>query len=375
MTAARRWGIVVAGLVLLLATPLVVAAWPVPQADLSAVQVLARIRAAHDVAFSGQVETEGHVGLPQEEELESVTRLLGGRTELRVWWADADTWRTATVRPTGETDLFHRAGPDGRGESVRWVYESKRVTSYPDPPVRLPLAGDLLPNVLAGHLLQGARLDELTRLPDRRVAGRTALGIRLTPADPRSSIAAVDVHADAATGLPLSVALRGTGSATAVLTTAFTDVSFEPPPAETLRFTPPPDATVHRDVIIDLASAADRYAELAAPAMLLGLDRRAPSDAVGVYGRGPLVLLAVPLWERYSERLRVELARRADVRHLAQGELVTAGPLTVLLGQRRGDRAWLVAGTVTADAAVAAADELDGLRPVPGYPAGGDGSP
>jgi hypothetical protein len=359
MTAARRWGIVVAGLVLLLATPFVVAAWPVPQADLSAAQVLAMIRASHEVAFSGQVETEGHVGLPQEDALESLARLLGGRTELRVWWADPDTWRTATVRPTGETDLFHRAGPDGRGQSVRWVFESKRVTSYVDPPVRLPIAGDLLPNVLAGHLLQGARADELTRLPDRRIAGRTALGIRLTPADPASSIAAVDVHADAATGLPLAVALRGTGSTAPAVTTAFTDVSFEPPPAAALRFTAPPDATLHRDIVIDLASAADRYAELAAPPTLLGLERRVPADAVGVYGRGPTVLLAVPLWERYSERLRCELARRPDVRHVAQGELVTAGPLTVLLGQRQGDRAWLVAGTVTADAAIAAADELE----------------
>jgi hypothetical protein len=78
------------------------------------------------------------------------------------------------------------------------------------------------------------------------------------------------------------------------------------------------------------------------------------------------MLLAVPLWERYSERLRADLARRPDVRHLAQGELVTAGPLTVLLGPRRDDRAWLVAGTVTADAAVAAGAELEALRPVPG---------
>src|SRR5919112_3725127 len=117
MTAARRWGIVAAGLVLLLATPFVVAAWPVPQSDLSAPEVLARIRASQDVAFSGQVEAEGHIGLPAVDELESFSGLLGGRTELRVWWADPDTWRTATLRPTGETDVFHRPGGDGRGES------------------------------------------------------------------------------------------------------------------------------------------------------------------------------------------------------------------------------------------------------------------
>src|SRR5215213_5093981 len=300
MTAARRWGIVVAGLVLLLATPFVVAAWPVPQAAVTAGDVLARIRASEQVAFSGQVEAEGHMGLPQEQALESITRLLGGRTALRVWWADPDTWRTATVRPTGETDLFHHVGPEGRGQSLRWVYESKRLTTYPDPAVRLPLAGDLLPNVLARHLLQGARPDEVNRLPDRRIAGRTALGLRLTPADPESSIASVDVHADAATGLPLAVALRSRAGTAPAVTSAFTDISFEAPPAATLRFTPPPDATQYRDQVIDLASAADRYAQLSAPPTLLGFERRIRTDAVGLYGRGPTVLLAVPLWDRYS---------------------------------------------------------------------------
>ena len=375
MTAARRWVIVVAGLAVLLATPFVVAAWPVPQAEVTAVEVLARVRASQDVAFSGQVETEGHLGLPHEDELSSVGHLLGGRTELRVWWADPDTWRTATVRPTGETDLFHRARADGRGESLRWVYESKRVTTYPDPAVRLPLAGDLLPHVLARHVLQDARPEEVTRLRDERVAGRTALGLRLTPADPESSVAAVDVHVDAATGLPLAVALHGRDSRVPALTAAFTDVSFGRPPADTLRFEPPADAEVHTDEVIDLAAAADRYAESPAPSTLLGFERRATgSDAVGLYGRGPTLLLAVPLWERYSEQLRGQLGRRSDVRHLAHGELLTVGPLTLLLAERSDDRAWLVAGTITEDAAVAAVEELQRLLPTPGGYYGADGA-
>jgi outer membrane lipoprotein-sorting protein len=375
MTAARRWGIVAAGLMVLVATPFLVAAWPVPQADITAAALLARVRAAQDVAFDGRVEVEGHVALPPQAELGSLTGLLGGRTELRVWWADPGTWRTATLRPTGETDLYHRNRSDGRGQSLRWVYESKRVTSYPDPPVRLPLAGDLLPNVLAGHVLEDARPDELTRLPDLRVAGRTALGLRLVPADPESSLAAVDVHADAATGLPLAVELHVRGSDAPTVTTRFTDVSIGQPPADTLRFHPPADASLRTDDLIDLAAAADRYAELSAPRSLLGFDRRATTDAVGVYGRGPTVLLAVPLWERYSEQLRGQLARRPGAQHLPQGELVTAGPLTLLLGVRRNDRAWLVAGTITAAAAVAAAEELEQRVPASGGSSGGNGGP
>ena len=374
MTAARRWVIVAAGLLLLVATPVVVRAWPVPQADVTAAALLDRVRASQDVAFSGRVVSEGHVGLPQQDEFEGVARLLGSRNEVRVWWADRDTWRTATIRPTGETDLYHRVRADGRGESLRWVYESKRVTTYPDPPVRLPLAGDLLPNVLARHLLDGARPEELSRLPDRRVAGRTALGLRLTPADPESSLAAVDVHADAATGLPLSVALHGRGGTVTALTTSFTSVSFGAPPADALRFVPPSDATLHTDDLIDLAAAADRYAETIAPPTLLGFERRTSADAVGLYGRGPTVVLAVPLWERYSEQLRGQLARRPDTQHLEQGELVTAGPLTLVLAPRRDDRAWLVAGTITPDAALAAAEELAELLPTPGGYYGADGA-
>ena len=374
MTAARRWGIVAAGLVLLVATPFLVAAWPVPQADTTAAEVLARVHASQDVAFTGRVEVEGHVGIPHEEAQESLAQLLGGRTEVRVWWADPDTWRTATIRPTGETDIYHRAGPGGRGESLRWVYESKRVTTYADPPVRLPLAGDLLPHVLARHVLDGVRADELTRLPDRRIAGRTALGLRLTPADVESSLASVDVHADAATGLPLSVVLHGRDRTDPAVTTVFTDVSFGAPSPEALRFDPPADASLHTDDLIDLAAAADRYAELSAPPTLLGFDRRTSADAVGLYGRGPTVVLAVPLWERYSEHLRTQLGRRPGVQHLPEGELLSTGPLTLLLGQRRDGRAWLVAGTITSDAAVAAVEELEALLPTPGGYYGADGA-
>ncbi len=51
--------------------------------------------------------------------------------------------------------------------------------------------------------------DELSRLPARRVAGRSAAGLRLVPADPASTIARVDVWADEASGLPLRVEVYG----------------------------------------------------------------------------------------------------------------------------------------------------------------------
>ena len=68
------------------------------------------------------------------------------------------------------------------------VYETQRVTRVPDLPVRLPRHEDLLPPLLAERVLDGARPDELGRLPTRRVAGRLAVGIRLTPGSAQSTI-------------------------------------------------------------------------------------------------------------------------------------------------------------------------------------------
>ena len=111
------------------------------------------------------------MSLPSDDSLESVAKLVGRSGSMRVWWADPDTWRMATMRTTGETDLLHRGD-----RSLRWVYESKSVTISPDVPVRLPNSSDVLPNLLAQRVLEGARPDEVERLPAERVAGRTAPG-------------------------------------------------------------------------------------------------------------------------------------------------------------------------------------------------------
>lgn len=344
-----------AGVAVLVGVPLLVAARPVPPSDLSTTALLSRIRAARDVPHTGRVEAVGRVGLPADSALATVAGLLGGTTRLRVWWDGRDRWRTATLRTTGETDLVHEPGA-----TTRWVYESRRVTISPDVSVRLPTAVDALPAELARRVLAGARPDELSRLPSVRVAGRTAVGLRLTPADPEASVRQVDVWADAATGVPLRVDLLGATGPPA-FSTAYT--AFDPgrPDADVLTFRPPADATLHLDRTVDLASGADLYSSRRAPEDgLVGLPVRVSGrHAVGVYGRGPTLLLALPLRRGDARDLRAQLMRRPGARCTPDGRLTTSGPLAAMVTAPDSFfTPWLLLGTVTEETVLAAARAL-----------------
>ncbi|MGA8996232.1 MAG: hypothetical protein WB441_18190, partial [Nocardioidaceae bacterium] len=360
MTAARRWCLVALGVLVLVSAPFVVRARPVPQPTTAAATLAERVVDSRRQPFTGYVESVGAVALPDNNALSSLTGLLGRTHQVRVWWRDPSTWRVATVRTTGETDLVHRG--DG---TVRWVYESKRATKTSDVPVRLPTTVDLLPHELARRLLAGARRTELSRLPTRRVAGRVAPGLRLTPADPQSSVRHVDAYVDRETGVPLAVAVFARGSDRAALSSRFVDFSPGAPDAATLRFSPPHDASLRVDRVVDLASAADRFAARVPPSTLAGLARRPPgAGSVGVYGRGPTLLIAVPLWHRTYHRVRDDLEGQPTVRELDQGLLLGAPPMRLLLSTPEANgTSWLLAGTVTRRALLRAAGELVAHRP------------
>jgi hypothetical protein len=365
MTAARRWLLVGCAVLLLVAAPFVVRALPAHEEDVSAVTLLHRIQGSRDVAFSGYAETTGSVGLPDNEDLSSLTELLGGANKVRVWWRDPSTWRVSTLRTTGETDLVHAGGD----RTLRWVYESKNVTFLPDVAVRLPQTSDLLPNVLARRVLAGARADEVDRLPARRIAGHDALGLRLTPGDAQSSIGRVDVWADRSSGLPVEVRMFGRGSTVPSAASRFVDLTVGAPSASALDFSPPHDSLVRTDDVVDLADAVNRFAARLPPKTLAGLPSRGPTaladqGSVGVYGRGPTVLLALPLWHRTADRVREDICHQPGARELDAGVLVAAPPMRLLLAKPEpNDSSWLLAGTVTRKALVDAARELAESRP------------
>ena len=84
-----------------------------------------------------------------------------------------------------------------------------------------------------------------------RVAGRDCYVLEITPHSDGTTVGSVRVAVDAATGIPLSVAVYPTGSSTAAIQAQFETVSFAADPAE-LRFTPPPGAKVVEEVAPDV---------------------------------------------------------------------------------------------------------------------------
>ncbi|MEJ7755240.1 MAG: hypothetical protein WKF83_01910 [Nocardioidaceae bacterium] len=362
MTTARRWWIVAIGVLALLAAPLLVHALPVEDSAESATSLAARIQQSHDVPYSGSAESTGTLQLPASTQFGALGDLLGERTRLRTWWRSADDWRVDTVRTTGESDLFH----DESG-TTRWVYESLTATRTPNVFVRIPDASDLLPPILGRRLLDGARPDELSRLPAERIAGRDALGVRLRPSDQQSSIDRVEVWADPETAVPLRVEVYGDSygptdqPGQVAMTTAFSSFSSELPAASITRFEPPPGSTTRFERVLDFASAADAFAPQEPPANLAGLGGRRTSavGAVAVYGRGPTLLVGVPLWDRAADPIREQLDSTAGMRHTTSGHFVGTGPLGVLLTDEDAfGTSWLLTGTVTPATLERAAVEL-----------------
>ena len=353
---SARWLIVLVTAAVLVGTPVVIAARPASPSDISAVELASRIQGSGSVAWSGYVETRGTLQVPDNDSFVNLAQLLGENNELRVWWRSADDWRVDRIRATGETDLFRNGQT-----SIRWVFESERATITAVSQIRLPDASDLLPPTLAQAMLQGVRAEELSRLPARRFAGLDAPGVRLVPAEAAATVAHVDLWADPQTGLPLRVELYGAEDQRPVLTTTLLELSLGVPDAATTRFVPYAGAEVVYEESVDVAAAANAYAPFDLPTSLAGLESRTGEDpgAVGIYGRGPTTLIALPLRGRVAGPLRERLQASASARLTSVGTLAPVGPVGLLVTSRR-DRggAFLVAGTVTAETLERAAAEL-----------------
>lgn len=354
MRPIHRWAVVSVGALLLVGLPIAVRALPAHDRAVSAADLLAEVRAGAHAAYSGSVVTQGNLNLPVSHHFDDTVSLLGDNARLRVWWRSERDWRVDHLLDTGEIDLFHH----GR-TTTRWDYERNEARTSTDPPIRLPRDADLLPPVLARRVLTDVGPDDVRRLPAKRVAGLDALGLRVTPSDPRTSIDHVDLWADGETGVVLRLDVYGTGSQPA-LSTAFTAVSTAQPTAALTTFTPSPGINQGYDDVLDIADAANQYAPLVPPRSVAGLDRAdASRGAVGIFGTGLTQVMTLPLRQQDAADLGDQL-KASGATKLADGWLLRIGPLGLVLtdGHRIFESHWLVTGTVDDATLVAAAQDL-----------------
>lgn len=336
---------------------------PAADVDVSAARLLEQVHASYDRGWSGYVETDGTLQLPDAGQFSDLAALLGTRARLRVWWHDPDRWRVDQLLTAGETDLVHAGGL-----TTEWDYERARATVSRDPEIRLPRSADFVPPELAHRFLSGVTTGDVVRLPARRVAGVDAPGLRVTPASDLSSISHMDLWADPDSGTPLRVDLYASSDRLAFSST-FREFSAGDPASADVAFTPTPSTAVRYESVLDIADAANQYAPLLPPNSAAGLTKSAASDrAVGVYGRGMTQVIAVPLRSREAGALRGQLEVTPGVAHLTDRTLVTVGPLGVVLTGADGAGGWLLAGTLKRDALLRAADDVSS-----GFRYAGDG--
>jgi hypothetical protein len=351
-TARRRWAAVVAG-----AAAIAGAVVAAPHAEGALVgaatttdapqALLARALASGDVAFSARGSSRGTLGLPDLPRLGDVAALLGGTTTTRVWWRDSTAWRVDVLSASGEHDTY--ATSDG---VIAWDYEDHDLDQVVGQPgARLPRADDLLPPQAARRLLGGVgSADRLEPLPASVVAGRRALGLRVVPADARSTIGSVDLALDAATGLPLSLTVVDRTGAVA-LVSELADVSIGVPAASVLTPPDPPGAQRHTTSAPGLASALDQTAPYLLPSSLAGLPvTRSLLPGSASYGTGLVRFSVLPLSRRAAGAVlsNARSAGSAAVQ-VEGGEAVRIGSGLLHAVAARGDdgeHAYLVAGLV-----------------------------
>lgn len=372
---------VVALVAALCAVPVALAALPVARSAVPVGALRDRMLASTAAPYEGLVEARGSLGLPDLPGLGDVTDLLSGTTRMRVWYDSAHRWRVDVITPTGERDV--RRTPAG---TTTWDYERDLLTRVVgEPPVRLPRGSDLTPPDLARRLLRVASpRDRLTGLPARRIGGAAgmggvaAAGLRVTPADPVTTVGHVDVWADPRTGLPVQVdvAARAGGTAAGaaapvVLSTRFLDLRQRRPAAPAVSPTPPPGTPNVEVSAPDLISRLSRFLVVSLPDRLAGLPAlpvAGGDDAVRVYGTGFAAFTVVPLPGRFGRRT-LEAARSAGARQVrvsgpvgvpnADAYLIRTPLLTALVvAQDDADRTYLLAGTVDQKPLVTAAQQL-----------------
>jgi hypothetical protein len=296
LRAPWRWAVVLCGTAVLCLLPAALAALPVSGSALSAAALRARILASANLPYQGYAESVADLGLPSLPHLQEVSGLLDGTTDQYAWYISPRHWRADTVSAVGENDVYQV------GETTfLWYHAYNLLTQVVGgQPVRLPRGADLLPPALARQLLGLASgADRLSRLPSMRVAGVDAAGLRLVPADPATTVAAVDIWADPANGLPVEVKIIGRGTSRPILVSSFLQLSQRRAALATVIPHPAPGADITTARLSSLNGILDDdHRDHPWPPRLGGLARIPTTgglSGVAVYGSGFTRFVLVPV--------------------------------------------------------------------------------
>jgi hypothetical protein len=356
-----RWLVVGGGVALLVTLPVVVGALPASDSSVPAVALLDQVRASTTVPYEGYAEARGRIGLPDVPRAGRVVALLGETTRMRAYVAGPERWRVDELTPIGERDLYHQSWGT-------WLWDSgerRAVATVGEAAVRFARPADLLPPELGRRVAAAAEPGEVGRLPARRVAGVEAVGLRITPRSPDTTVGRADLWADPRSGLPVRVELTARGAATPILTAAFLDLRRRAPEPDLLRFDPPGDAEVQTDPTPDVARAIDRFSPFVLPDQLAGQPRRTQvARAASTYGRGFDLVAVLAFPAQLSFRTR-EFLDKVPAKAGPWGTAsVVSTPLLNGMVFERGEVAYALAGTVPQPVLERVATELarDGVR-------------
>ena len=289
-----RWAVVVIGVAVLCCLPAVASAIPASVPKVTAAQLKARILASQDESYSGYAESDANFNLPNFSAFSTVTPLVDGVTQIRVWQQNPDHWRVDTLSDTGEDDTYQVGDNE-----FDWDSGAQLLTGiYGKQSVRLPRAADLVPPSLAIRLINeaGPRAG-LRVVAPRRVAGQSVAGIAVTPAGTASTIGQVDIWANPSTGLPMMVEIFGRGATTPALTTQLLQAGHWTPSQSILTPQRGPGTSFTATTPSNFASVLRSLGNAPLPNSLDGFTReKSPTGygQIGVYGSGLATFAVFP---------------------------------------------------------------------------------
>lgn len=360
----KRWFAVAVLVAILIAMPDLYTRRPLHAQAASASTLLAQVRHSRSLSYSGLVAAQGDLSLPSLPGASGLAGLLSSTTRLRVWWSSNSRSRVDQLSDDGEDDTITNGTTVVTWDSTREAVDDSMGIE----PLRTPRAGDLLPPALAARLTPTDLAARATRLPATRIAGRTALGLRLTPIDSTTTVGSVDIDVDQTTGLPLRIAVTARGRSTPSFSSEFSSVDIGPPAPDTLGFETPPGAIVRSGQAPDVVADANRYAPFQLPDSLAGLPRTQRVDGLNgnggaaTYGRGYSLLALLPLQHTTAQRvihaLQPPIGAVLSLAGFDAQAVEEPIPLANVLAVEGGDRAYLLTGTVIPAVLRSAATQL-----------------